>query len=82
MNPENISALLHLLSFAFGAGGAYFMIKQSRKDVNGLGRKVHGEIRKSSSRHQNITLALMTLATKEQQEKISDLLKETQEEPE
>jgi hypothetical protein len=83
VSPENLSVLFHLLSLAFGAGGAYFLIKQSRKDVNAVGRKVNSEIRKSNSRHQNVTLALMSLASDApQRERIADLLKEVNEEGE
>ncbi|MBZ5700244.1 MAG: hypothetical protein LAN84_00195 [Acidobacteriia bacterium] len=83
MNSVTITAAGYLLSLTFGAGGAYYMIKQSRKDVNGLGRKVNGEIRKSNSRHQNITLALMSLANSdEQRQYIAELLREKNEEDE
>lgn len=81
MNPFfNVQALYYTLSLAFGAGGAYFLIKQSRKDVNGLGRKVNREISRSSARHQNITLALMLLAPEAQKEQIANLLRENHEE--
>jgi c-di-AMP phosphodiesterase-like protein len=74
--------LISAVSLAFGAGGAHFLIKQSRKDVNGLGRKVNKEISRSSTRHQNLTVALMLLAPEAQREKIADLLKENHEESE
>lgn len=70
-----------LLALAFGAGGAIFLLKQSRKDVNGLGKKVRGELARSSVRHQNISLALMLLAGDEDKKaQIADLLKESHEE--
>lgn len=72
--------LYNLLSLAFGAGGAYFMIRQSRRDVTGLGRKVNREISRSAVRHQNLTVALMLMASEEQKEKLADLLKESHEE--
>jgi hypothetical protein len=77
----SIDTLYHLLYFAFGAGGAYALLKQNRKDVDGVGRKVNNEISKSSVRHQNITIALMLMASDEQKDKIADLMKETHEEP-
>lgn len=58
----NTSVLWTLLTVAFAAGGAWILLKQSRKDVNGLGRKMNREISDSLSRHQNVTLALMLLA--------------------
>ncbi len=69
-----------ILALAFGAGGAIFFLKQSRRDVNGLGKKIRGELSRSAVRHQNITLALMLLAGEEQKQEISELLKESREE--
>jgi hypothetical protein len=65
-------------SLAFGAGGAWFLIKQSRKDVNGLGNKVNGEIKKTERRHHNTTVAIMHLAAgdKELSARVAELLKE------
>ncbi len=74
--------LCNLLALAFGAGGAYFLLKQSRKDVNGLGQKVNRELSRSSTRHQNISLALMLLAGDERKGQVSELLKESHEESE
>lgn len=74
MNPEDLKLLAML---AFGAGGAWFFIKQSRKDVNGLGAKVNHEIRQSARRHINLCLALMLTASDEsERQKVADLLKE------
>jgi hypothetical protein len=71
------SDLRLLFTLAFGAGGAWFFIKQSRKDVNGLGAKVNAEIKTSARRHINIALALMLVApTEEIRKKIADLLRE------
>lgn len=68
-----------LLSLAFGAGGAWFLIRQSRKDVNGLGSKVNAEVRQSARRHINIALCLMLLAPSDElRRKVSDLLKESE----
>jgi hypothetical protein len=79
MTPEIISSMFYLISFAFGAGGAYFMMRQSRTDVNRVGRKLNSEIEKSATRHQNITVALMLIADEYQRDKIADLLKENRE---
>jgi len=65
-----------LLSLAFGAGGAWFLIRQSRKDVNGLGRKLGGEIERSAARHHNVTLALMLAAPEEKKAEIARLLRQ------
>lgn len=70
-----------VLAIAFGAGGAMFFLRQSRKDVNGLGKKVRAELARSGVRHQNITLALMLLAGEEgKRSEVAELLKESHEE--
>lgn len=69
----------NLLVLAFGAGGAYFLLKHTKKDVNGLGQKVRGEMSRAATRHQNVTVALMLLASDEQKAKIADLLRESHE---
>jgi hypothetical protein len=69
--------LREVLALAFGAGGAYFFLKQARKDVNGLGYKVNAEVKQSARRHINVVLSLMVLAPDEvTKRKIADLLKE------
>ena len=74
MNPEDLKLLAML---AFGAGGAWFFIKQSRKDVNGLGSKVRDHIDETNRRHINVCLALMlTAPDAAAREKIADLMKE------
>lgn len=66
-----------LISLAFGAGGAWFLIKQSRKDVNGLGAKVGGDAKAAARRAHNTALALMLLAQSDAQRmKIADLMRE------
>lgn len=71
------SDLYHLISLAFGAGGAWFLIRQSRKDVNGLGGKVNHEVKSNARRHHNAALALMLLAqSDEQRARIAELMKE------
>jgi hypothetical protein len=73
----NIADFKFLISLAFGAGGAWFLIKQSRKDVNGLGNKVNFEIKQTSRRYVNVTLALMLLAPDDfVRRKIAELLRE------
>lgn len=74
MNPQTIYSII---SVAFGAGGAYVLIQQSRKDVNGLGRKMNREISRSARRFQNVTVALMLLADDHQRDRVADLLRES-----
>ncbi len=80
MSPDfSGQALYFALSIAFGAGGMYYLVRQSRKDVNGLGRKVNQEINRAAMRHQNLTVALMVLAPESKRERIAELLKESEE---
>lgn len=73
------SVIFPLISIVFGAGGAYFLIQQSRKDVNGLGAKVNRDAKQSAIRHQNTTLALMLLAdTDDKKQQIAEMLRESQ----
>jgi hypothetical protein len=74
--PDLTQVPYYALTLAFGAGGAYFLVKQSRKDVNGLGRKMNAEIKASSLRHQNVAVALMLIAPEGQREKVAELLKD------
>jgi hypothetical protein len=66
--------LIALFSLAFGAGGAYFALKQGRKDVNGLGRKVNSESTKSETRYNRLCLALMLVCDPQQKNKIASIL--------
>ncbi len=72
--------IIQLVTLAFGAGGAFFLLKHTKRDVNGLGQKVRGEMARTATRHQNITVALMLVAPEEHKAKIADLLRETHEE--
>lgn len=59
-----------LLGLAFGAGGAWFLIKQSRKDVNGLGRRLNQEVKKLD----NIIVAVMLITPDEDKKDVARLL--------
>ena len=64
-HPEVIIILVtNIISLAFGAGFMYFMIKQTRSHVNGIGKKVV-----------NMQLAMLTFCPEEQRSKMADLLK-------
>ncbi len=78
MTPEAV--IFPILSLVFGAGGAYFLIQQSRKDVNGLGSKVNREAMKAARRHHNVSLSLMLLAPNDKalKQQIAEMLKESQ----
>ena len=72
MNPE---VLYHLLTLAFGAGGVFFLIKQNRSEVSALEHRFNVHLSKSNARHQNLALALMSICTEAQKEKIAELLR-------
>jgi hypothetical protein len=87
MKPEEIhlalqvlSLLFSLLSLAFGLGGAWFLVRQNRRDLRGIGGKVSAEIARASSRHQKVILALMSVATDDQKARVAGILNEPLEE--
>jgi len=63
-----------LLGFAFGAGGAWAFIKQSRKDVNGLGRKLNAEIDKTQKARLAMASAIMLIAPEDKKGTVALLL--------
>ena len=87
MNPGEIhfalqvlSLLFSLLSLAFGLGGGWFLLHQNRRDLRGIGGKLSSEIARSSSRHQKLILALMSVATDDQKARVAGILNEPLEE--
>lgn len=70
------SMLVPAVALVFGAGQTAFLIKQSRRDVTGIGLKVNGEALKAARRHHNLTLSLMLSAPVDKHQQIADLLKE------
>jgi len=76
MNFES-SLLPAITALIFGAGGTYFWIKQSRKDVDGLGGKFGREAKQSACRHHNITMAILCVAKDDEMRfKLAEILKE------
>jgi len=71
------SFILPILAGVFSAGGVYFLIRQSRRDVDGLGGKLGRETRLAACRHHNTTMAILLLAKDDaQRSKVADMLKE------
>jgi len=69
MNLANyaLPMLTHLVALVFGAGGGWFLLKQVRKDVNGLGQKfgrLQGEIETLKLQHarEQADLAILILS--------------------
>jgi hypothetical protein len=63
-----------VLGVAFGAGSAYFLIKQSRKDVNGLGSKVNREIDRATKFRETMMVAIMLIVPSESRTQIAKIL--------
>jgi hypothetical protein len=53
----------NLVTFAFGAGGMYFLIRQVRNQLNGVGKKVG-----------KLQMVVLTFCPQEQREKIAGML--------
>lgn len=65
------------IAIIFGAGGIYFLIRQSKKDVDGLGGRVRVDAKVAAAHHHNCSLALMMLAKDDaQRQQLVELLKE------
>ncbi len=75
MSPY-VVILANLLTLAFAAGGAWFALKQSQKDVNGLGRKMGESITTANQRYLRTCLALMTVCPAEERAKLAEMLRE------
>lgn len=69
---------LVIAGWVFAAGGAWFALKQVRRDVNGLGTKVHrlaaeiADARRQSEREADrryMTLAIILLASAEERDR-------------
>jgi hypothetical protein len=54
-----------LLVLAFNAGGAYFVLRQIRKDLNGVGRKVRAIEAKQEDRYLALVVAYLLIAPAE-----------------
>ena len=67
--------LLTAITIAFGAGGALFLIRQVRKDVNGLGRMVRDDAKKSEERFGRLEKALLLVSKNDpERRKIAEYL--------
>lgn len=75
MSPY-VVILVNLLTLAFAAGGAWFALKQSQKDVNGLGRKMGEQGKTADARYLRLSLAISTVCSDEQRIKIAEMLQE------
>ena len=66
--PANIAIplVLWLLGLAFAAGGGWLTLKESRKQVNGVGAKVNREKELNEDRFRRMSLAVMSLADTEE----------------
>jgi hypothetical protein len=69
-----LTVLIALLQLAFTAGGVYVVVKQTRRDLNGLGAKV-GRVKEiNDERYLAVCLAIMLLASDEKNVQIAAIL--------
>jgi len=59
-----------LLGMAFGAGGYVALLRQNKKDVNGLGKRLGREVQKL----ENIIVAVMLIAPEDHKRDVARLL--------
>jgi hypothetical protein len=59
-----------ILGLVFAAGGAWFLLKETQRHVNGLGAKVNSIERERHERQYQVAVALALLASTEEQKKI------------
>lgn len=71
-NAMYLQAFIALLNLAFFAGGAWFLIRQSRKDLNGIGRKVGQIAVESDHRFTVLAVVLLTMCEDEERDRIAD----------
>lgn len=61
-----------LLNLAFVAGGVYVVVKQTRKDLNGLGRKVRENELRIEDRYLLTVLAFVMDASADRQRSVAE----------
>lgn len=74
VSSATVSVLIWLIGLIFGAGGMYFSLKQMRRDVNGLGRKVNETTGQNAKFHVRLCIALVLLSPKEEQWNVAKFL--------
>jgi len=64
-----------MLSFSFGAGGAMFLLKRVKSDVNGLGKLVREEGKENRERFERLEMALLLVSKNDpERRKIAEFL--------
>lgn len=69
-----IAVALNVLLWAFAAGGAWAVVKQMRKDLNGLGAKSNRIEQDSNRKFTALAILLMAAAPDEDRELLADRL--------
>lgn len=76
MTQVYFTLAIDLLWLAFVAGGVYVVVKQTRRDTNGIGAKL-GKLKEiSDERYRRVCLAMMLLAPENQKSQIAELLRD------
>lgn len=69
-----IAIAINALLWAFAAGGAWFLVRQMRKDVNGLGAKVNRESAETQRKFTAIAILMLATADDRDKELLADRL--------
>jgi len=67
--------LLTVIGIAFGAGGALFLIKQVRQDMNKMGKVLREELKSNADRFERLEMALLLVSKNDpERRKIAEFL--------
>lgn len=66
-SPVMLQILITLFGLAFSAGGAWVMLKEAQRHVNGLGAKVNKNEEIRADRDRRLSLAVLAVASNEEQ---------------
>jgi hypothetical protein len=67
-----VKIAIFVLTAVFSAGGAWFAVKQMRKDLNGIGGKVGRVQTESDRRFMILSIALLAMCEEKDRERIAD----------
>ena len=65
MNADTLKMAIMIGTIIFSAGGVYYAFKQSRRDLNGLGRKVRDNEQKTDERYLVTVVAALVICKPE-----------------
>jgi hypothetical protein len=71
---EWVQIAFAVAGMVFLTGGAYGLLKQTRRDLNGLGSRLAREREEAQKRDRKAVLAFMLLAPEDKRQQIAELL--------